>query len=157
LQAAKTGAATSAIEAAKKAVHTNRVLHFNNILDAIVAGVFLVLVAAIALLSVREWILLLARRKLAVLRETQPVWLPDFAVAEARPLRVASLLALAFALARELSGQAHLDRAQLAANSCPCLAPEDHGPTAIPRVVPSEAQIYVEATEQRFNGISRCC
>ena len=33
-------------------------------------------------MSVREWILLLSRRKPAVLHETEPVWLPDYAVVE---------------------------------------------------------------------------
>ena len=92
-------------------------LHFNNVLDAVVAAAFLALVTAIVLVSVREWVLLLARRKLAVLRETEPVWLPDYAVAEAKPLRVASLLALAFALGKELSGEAQMERAQQAASS----------------------------------------
>ena len=49
------------------------------------AGIFLVLVTAIILLSLREWILLLSRRKPAVLHETEPVWLPDYAVKEAGP------------------------------------------------------------------------
>ena len=57
-------------------------------LDAVVAGIFLVLVTAIILLSVREWILLLTRRKPAVLHETEPVWLPDYAVAEGKPLHI---------------------------------------------------------------------
>ena len=47
-----------------------------------VTASFLVLVAAVVLLSVREWILLLARRKVVQLRETDPVWLPDYASAE---------------------------------------------------------------------------
>ena len=63
-----------------------------------VALVLLVLVSIIVLISVREWILLLARKRLAELRETPPVWLPDYAVAEGKPLRVLGLFALAFAL-----------------------------------------------------------
>src|SRR5205814_3672588 len=106
LQAAKTAGDAAMIKAAEKAAQANQMLRFNNILDAFVAGGFLVLVAAIVLLSVREWILLLARRKLAILKETEPVWLPDFAIAEARPLQATALLALAFALLKELSGQA---------------------------------------------------
>ena len=42
----------------------------------------MVLVAVIVVLSVREWMLLLGRRKPAVLCETEPVWLPDYAVSE---------------------------------------------------------------------------
>ena len=109
-----------AIEQAGQALPTNRVLHFNNVLDAVVAGGFLVLVSAIVLLSVREWVLLLARRKPAVLHETEPVWLPEYAVAESRPLRVAGAVALALALAKELSGEAEMDRARQAAVVCEC-------------------------------------
>src|SRR5205807_1850406 len=101
--AAKTAGDMTALSNAEKALHMNRVLHFNNILDALVAAAFLVLVGSIVLLSVREWVLLLARRKLALLRESEPVWLPDYALAEAKPLHFASLAALLFALAKELS------------------------------------------------------
>jgi carbon starvation protein len=128
------------IEDATKALRTNRVLQFNNRLDAVVTAVFVALVAAVALLSFREWILLLARRKLAVLRESEPIWLPEYAIAESRPLHVASLLALGLALIKELSGQSHLERAQ--SNAC-------HHEKA--------AKVYCDATEQRFNGIRRCC
>jgi carbon starvation protein len=129
-----------AIKDATKALRTNRVVQFNNRLDAVVTAVFVALVAAVALLSFREWILLLARRKLAVLRESEPIWLPEYAIAESRPLHVASLLALGLALIKELSGQSHLERAQ--SNAC-----HNEKPT----------QVYCDATEQRFNGIRRCC
>jgi carbon starvation protein len=140
LAAAKATGNTKAIEDATKALRTNRVLQFNNRLDAVVTTVFLALVAAVALLSFREWILLLAQRKLAVLRESAPTWLPEYAIAEARPLHVGSLLALGIALAKELSGQSHLERAQ--GNACACEKP---------------VQVYCDATEDRFNGIRRCC
>jgi carbon starvation protein len=138
---AKAVADPKAVEDATKALRTNRVLHFNSLLDAVVTAVFLVLVAAVVLLSLREWILLLARRKLAVLRESEPTWLPDYAIAEARPLHVASLLALGLSLVKELSGQSHLERAQ--ASAC--------------HHEKSSEQVYCEATEHRFNGIRRCC
>jgi carbon starvation protein len=138
--AAKTTADPKAIEEATKSFRTNLVLQFNYRLDAIVTAVFLALVAAVALLSFLEWILLLARRKLAVLRETEPTWLPDFAIAESRPMHVASLLALGLALIKELSGQSHLERAQ--SNAC-----HHQKPT----------RVYCDATEHRFNGIRRCC
>src|SRR5205814_2055195 len=63
----------ASIEPAEKALRDNHIQQFNNVLDAVVAATFLILVAAIMLLSVREWILLLRRRKLAQLRETLPV------------------------------------------------------------------------------------
>ena len=66
--AARATGEAAALESAGKALRTNRVLYFNNLLDAAVAGVFLILVSAIALLSLREWILLLTRRKPATCR-----------------------------------------------------------------------------------------
>ena len=134
---------TAAIGAAEKALQTNRILIFNNQLDAVVAGTFLFLVSAIFLMSVREWILLLARKKAADLRETPPTWLPDYALAQAKPLSAVALLALAFALVKELSGEAELHRA--------------HEHACAHAQKPNEAQIYVQTTEQRFNGVKRCC
>jgi hypothetical protein len=130
-------------------------------LDACVAGAFLVLVLLIVAISVREWILLLARKKLAHLRESDPVWLPEFAVAEGKPLALFSLLALAFALAKELSGEAALERARQTANTCACGSPSDHNINLLGEKDtshgPSREQLYVETLEKRFNGIHRCC
>ena len=121
---------------------------FNDRLDALVAGIFLFLIIVIVLLSAREWILLLARKKAAELCETPPVWLPDYALAEAKPLNALALLALVFALARELSGQADLERAHDHA----CARAENAGAQGY-----DKAQIYVQTAEQRFNGVNRCC
>ena len=137
----------TAIDAAQKALHANGTLRFNNLLDATVAGIFLALVTAIVLLSLREWFLLLSRRKPAVLHETEPVWLPDYAVVEGgrRFSGAAGTAALALALAKEWSGESHLERAHQQAQAvCEC-----HPANA--------QQIYVTATEQRFNGVRRCC
>ena len=142
-----TAADVTAIDAAQKALHANRTLRFNNLLDAAVAGIFLALVLAIVLLSLREWFLLLSRRKPAVLHETEPVWLPDYAVVEGgrRFSGAAGTAALALALAKEWSGESHLERAHQQAQAvCEC-----HPANA--------QQVYVEATEQRFNGVRRCC
>ena len=126
------------------AVAKQRTLRFNNYLDAIVTATFLILVSIIVLISLREWILLLARRKAADLQETPPVWLPNYALAQAKPLNTVALLALAFALVKELSGEADLDRAR-----------EPHACAHAP--MQTDAQIYVQTTEQRFNGVKRCC
>jgi N-acetylglucosamine kinase-like BadF-type ATPase len=142
-----------ALVAAEKAVHTNRVLHFNALLDAVVAGTFLVLVAGVALLSLREWLLLLSRRKAPLLHESEAKWLPDYALAEAKPLRAAGAVALAVALAKELSGEAHLERAQQTVQTCEC----DASAHSRDSVAPEKKNAYVEMTEQRFNGVRRCC
>jgi len=120
-------------------------MYWNQMIDATVAGVFLVLVVVIVLLSLREWLLLLSRRKPAVLHETEPVWLPEYALAEGRSLHIAGTAALALALAKEWSGESHLERAQQQASAvCEC-----HPATA--------PQIYVESMEQKYNGVRRCC
>ncbi|MEW6157360.1 MAG: carbon starvation CstA family protein [Verrucomicrobiota bacterium] len=171
LTQAKQSGAAAAVEAAEKAVRTNRILHFNNLLDAVVAAIFLLLVVLIVLLSVREWLLLLARRRLAQLHESEPVWLPDYAVVEGRPLRVFSMLALGFALLKELSGEAQLDRAQQLAQSSVC---HEHGhgekPAAAPSTILSACEhegqdadkrtaqnVYIEVTERRYTSVNRCC
>jgi carbon starvation protein len=147
-----------AIDAAQKALHANRTLRFNNLLDAAVAGIFLALVIAIILLSLREWILLLSRRKPAVLHETEPVWLPDYAVVEGgrRFSGAAGTAALALALAKEWSGESHLERAWQCECSRICQN-ADVPRTHIRGHDKTTQQIYIEATEQRFNGVRRCC
>ena len=55
------------------------------------------------------------------LRESEPAWLPDYAVAEGRPANALGVIAIGCALAKELSGEAHLERAQQLALNCPCL------------------------------------
>jgi carbon starvation protein len=135
------------VKAAKAEIPKNETLYENNLLDAAVAGIFLVLVIAIVLLSLREWFLLLSRRKPAVLHETGPVWLPDYAIVEGgrKFSGAAGAAALTLALAKEWSGESHLERAQQQAQAvCQC-----HAANA--------QQVYVEATEQRFNGVRRCC
>ena len=145
LDTANTSGDVTAMDVTQKAAQANSTLQFNNLLDAAVAGIFLMLVTAIIFLSVREWILLLTRRKPAMLHETEPVWLPNYAMAEGKPLHIAGTAALALALAKEWSGESHLERAQQQAQAvCTC-----HPANA--------QQIYVEVTEQRFNGVRRCC
>jgi carbon starvation protein len=148
LAAARTSGHAESIDAARKALVTNRTLRFNNVLDAAVAGVFLTLVVLIVALSVREWLLLLARRRPAVLRESEPVWLPDYALAERKPLRLFGVFTLGFALAKELSGEAELERAHHAAA---CRA------SAQPPTASARQRLYVQVTEHRYAGIRRCC
>ncbi|HTY86431.1 MAG TPA: carbon starvation CstA family protein [Candidatus Acidoferrum sp.] len=140
--------ANSQLEAVNRELKTKDTLVFNNLLDAAVAGAFLLLVTVIVVLSIREWILLLSRRKPAVLRESEPVWLPDYAVVESgrKFSGAAGTAALALALAKEWSGEAHLERAQqMCGGHCSVNAPI------------SNQEIYVAATEQRYHGVRRCC
>jgi carbon starvation protein len=161
LTAARSSGVAEPIAAAADALQTNRMLKFNNQLDASVAGFFLVMVVMITVICVCEWILLIAKRRPVALREAKPVWLPEYAVAEGKPLRIFGLLALGLALAKELTGEAHMDRARELAVECNCdglagVAPElAVGGNAAHAV--TAADLYVEVTERRFDGINRCC
>lgn len=167
LEAARNAGNAAAIVAAEKAFRDNRTLRFNQMLDAVVAGIFLSLVVLIVFLCTREWILLIARRRLAVLHETEPVWLPDYAIVEGKPLHLFSLLALGFALAKELSGEAAIERAQQQASHCQgaCGRPElDARPEQLDGNVKAKEsdqkrrrEAFAQLTEQRFSRINRCC
>ena len=144
------------------AVATQQTLRFNNLLDAVVAGTFLVLVTAIIFVSVCEWILLLSRRKPAVLHETEPVWLPEYAIKEAGPnfRTAAGAAVIAFGLAKELSGESQLERARQQACACSRACESADSPRIHPAMqdgYKSLEKIYVEMAEQRFNGVRRCC
>jgi carbon starvation protein len=165
LQAAQTSGSVEAINTAEKAVKNNRTLRFNNLLDAGVAGIFLLLVVMVALLAVLEWIMLLARKRLATLAESDPVWLPAYAATEGRPVQVFGLIALGLALLKELSGEAHTERVRASLTACECGSAGTDRPSqpdlerrhtrATDRHLDQRA--FVQATEERFNSIRRCC
>ncbi len=164
---AKLEAQRKTVEETLEPIAANRAQRFNNRLDAAVAGTFLVLVTAIIVLSVREWILLLSRRKAAVLHETEPVWLPEYAVKEAGPnfRTAAGAAVIALGLAKELSGESHFERAQQTCgghcfvNALTEIKSNEPAPLAESgkRQSVSLKKIYVAVTEERFNGVRRCC
>ena len=154
IETAKQTTNADAVKNAERALRDNRTLIFNNILDAIVAATFLVLVVLIVLLSAREWILLCARKRVADLRESPPVWLPDYAVAEGQPLRVGALAALTFALLRELSGEAAVERSRDTAVVCLC---PDHANSRVNLLGAEPADAYVAHLQDRYSRINRCC
>jgi carbon starvation protein len=149
LRSALAGASAEQGAALEKEIRQASKRIFNFKLDSFVAISFLALVSIILLISIREWILLLTRKKLAELRESPAVWLPEYAVAEAKSLHTMGLIALGFALVKELSGEAHLERARQA-EARECCAHE-HSPAQ------SDAKLYVNVTQERFNGVRRCC
>lgn len=131
---------------AEKAAVTNAGQAFNYRLDAVVTGAFLLMVGLIFIFSAWEWVLLLARRKMAALCEAPPVWLPDYAVVEGRPVRLAQPFLLGLLLIKELSGEAALERAHHHDCACAC-----QNETA------RRKEIYLRVAEKRFKGINRCC
>ncbi len=175
LERARAAGEAPALAAAEKALRGNRVTEANNRVDAVVTGFFLGMVGLVLALSVREWILLLARRKLARLHETEPVWLPDYKLAATRPLNLAGLVALGFALARELTGEADFDRAKSHAElACSCVETSPSPSTSDSRVVgdvgvpegthgqPSgqserDRKLWVQTLDERYRNIRRCC
>ena len=93
-----------------------------------------------------------------MLRETEPIWLPSYALADSKPLHIFSLIGLGFALLKELSGEAHVERAQQTASACSCARPVDlPGQHAEAGFGKRDAKVYVESVEQRFKGVNRCC
>jgi carbon starvation protein len=125
-------------------ITVNPQLRFNALLDAAVTAVFLVMILGIVTISVREWIRLLAKPGTSALTETPPVWLPEYAVAESRPPGFQNVILLALLLAREVSGQAAIERAQ--ERPCGCSGNK-----------PPPVRAYLEVAQKRFDGVNRCC
>lgn len=148
LEAAMASAAPEQMEAAQKAVRNNRVERFNQQVDAIVAGIFMVLVCVIVVLSVREWLLLLGRKKLATLRESESVWLTPGELLAEKPVHLFGLFALGCALLKEISGEAAIEREQAAAIACEC---------AEAQTFRGRQNVYLTTTDRRFSGVTRCC
>ncbi len=148
LEAAVATAAPDQVEAARKVVRNNRTERFNQQVDAIVAGIFMVLVSVIVVLSVREWLLLLGRKKLAQLRETEPVWLTPSELLSEKPVHLFGLFALGCALLEEISGEAAITREQAAAIACNCEEAQTFR---------GRQNVYLTSTDRRFSGVTRCC
>ncbi|HZV34978.1 MAG TPA: carbon starvation CstA family protein [Verrucomicrobiae bacterium] len=158
IDAARNSGDGAALQTAENALRKNRIDHFNQMVDTVVVTFFLIMIAAIFVISVWEWMMLLLRKRAATLRESETVWLPEYAMAESRPVNVLGVVALSCALAKELSGEAHLERAQQLAMQCNCQAVEINllGEKKSSCAKTAE-QIYVEETKRRFDGVKRCC
>jgi carbon starvation protein len=147
-----------AVVAAEKALSDNRRMHFNDLLDTAVAGVFMAMVVMIFTISVWEWLRLLSGRRTATLRESEAVWLPEYAVLESKPVNVLGVVALSCALAKELSGEAHMERVQQQALQCKCAEGQvDLLGEKKAACAKTTEEIYLEVTGKRYDGINRCC
>jgi carbon starvation protein len=147
LSAAQTAGEGKGIEAAAKALRDNKVLLFNQYLDAAVAAIFLVLVVLVVGLCLWEWWRLLAGRRSPALAETPPMWLPDYAVAEGRPTRFFGVAALLLALLKEVSGQADVERA----------ARHDEAAACCDKLAQNSGERYEAALNDRYKTVRRCC
>jgi carbon starvation protein len=133
---------------AKDVLRNNRRQHLNARIDAVVTGGFLALVAGILSISLAEWWRLAARRKEPRLSETEPVWLPAEALERSNPAAAMGALALGFALVKELSGEAAVDRAQVRAEECDCVEA---------RTFRGRQNTFLMTLDDRFKGVRRCC
>ena len=121
LAAAKSSGTAEPLAAAADALQTNRVLRFNNLLDASVAGFFILMVVLITLLSgvrVASADREKAGRRLCAKRSRSGCLITPSR--KGKPLRVFGLLALGLALAKELTGEAHMERARNVTAECDC-------------------------------------
>jgi carbon starvation protein len=130
-----------------KPLKAARTVRFNNTIDGIVTGTFLALVISILLLAISEWFRLLSRQKQPTLSETDPIWLPPDPISPT-PISAVGAAAIAFTLARELSGQADLDRAQARAELCDC---------AVARTPSGRKNVFLTTLDARYRDIRRCC
>jgi carbon starvation protein len=146
----------AALSTAKKDLRNNEILIFNQYLNATVAATFLVLVAIIVVLSVREWLMLLARKRPATLFETTPTWLPDHAILEASPTQILPMMTLGFTLLKEMSGQGEIDRAQDQARIQHEAVCAQQQMTA-GHQTSLDQQAYLSTTEAKYRSIRRCC
>lgn len=145
------------LQGLRKSLKDARVVRFNNRVDTVVTAAFLTLVVTIVLMSVREWWLLVKHHRPPVLRETEPVWLSDAALIEPRSPSVLGVVALGCSLAKELSGEAAIDRAQTRLVSC---CPESKDAACQPDSSQGEStrsQAYRQALEEKYRKINRCC
>ena len=149
---------SAALLAAETKLEINRTVRFNNQLDAVVAGAFLLLVGTIVVLSVREWILLLQGKRSPALRESPAIELPEYAVGESKSIPIATALGVALALAKELTAEGQTERARKAAIVCECDALQPEGEVSGEASGRSaHVRAYLESTERRYNGVTRCC
>jgi hypothetical protein len=69
-------------------------------------------------------------------------------------LKLFGIIALFFALARELTGEAQFERARQQAKADAQTCANDRCSHALAK---TDQQIYLETTERRFSGVRRCC
>ena len=92
------------------------------------------------------------------LSETKPIWLPNYAVSESAPTKFLGWVSLAIGLAREVSGEAAVDRAAANPVACQCQPKIDLLGTRPPPIPLSRAEAYEKALAQRYDGrVDRCC
>ncbi len=157
---AKKSGDTEKITDIEKTMKFNQTLIFTNKLDAVVTGIFITLVTIILILSAREWVLLIAQKREPRLRETPPVWLPDYAVVERKPIKWLGWLTLFFLAIKEISGQSAVEREEKLivandSNVCHCGHSLNNNQRNSNYDIKKSA--FISATDHRYRNINRCC
>jgi len=126
---------------------------FNLRVDAIVAGFFLLLITAIVVVSISQWVKVLAKREPSSLSETPPVWLSNTELAEPdqrgllRRIQAALLVILGLLPAhgkRTLSAYGHVQQGPSIASPATPLSRHEQG------------QLWAARETERFKR-PRCC
>lgn len=157
---AKKSGDTEKITDIEKTMKFNQTLIFTNKLDAVVTAIFITLVTIILILSAREWILLISQKREPQLRETPPVWLPDYAVSEKKSFKWLGWLTLFFLAIKEISGQSAVEREENLivaneSNACQCghsLKNKHKNST-----YDIKKSAFLSATDHKYKNINRCC
>jgi hypothetical protein len=134
---------------------------FNQRIDAVAAGTYLLLLVAFVARSIREWFRLLSGRRPSDLREEPAVWLEAPVPPQAATPRLARGFSFAMTLFRELTGQASVDRGL--ASSANAASPTGQRVTVdllggaravMRRANRSRLDQHLDA---QYRGIRRCC
>lgn len=160
IPAAETRVKVEPGEASAKALKSLQTAQINNWVDAGVTIAFLALAATVVALTVLEWIRLWRRERQPDLSETEPVYLSDAALSLEKGVPVMSVAALGFALLRDLSGEAAIDRVEAQLIACACQTPEAGEGQASTPTAPKNFRknAFLTATSQRYGpGMNRCC
>ena len=154
LATARSGGVPTAVSAATLALKNARTQHFNNRVDTVVTATFMGLVIVVVVLAAREWVRLLRRRKPARLAETEVVWLPEYSLREGGSATLAGVVAIGCGLARELSGEAAVDRAAAAA---PVVICGQEAPRSCAHLGSDRKKAYLVVLEDKYSRVNRCC
>ena len=155
LEAARAGGDGAVIGKAEKALKNEETKLFNNKVDAWVTGFFLGMVVLIFAFSLREWALLIMRRKEPKLSETEPVYLPASQVLHPQPIGAMGAITIGLALIKEVSGQGAMERettmvAAAERKDCEC----ECDPAAAKK---GRRNVYLSVTDRQFRTPNRCC
>ena len=156
LETARGGTDSAVIQSATLALKNARTLYFNNRVDIVITAVFLILVTVVMILAVLEWCRLLRGRSAAKMHETEVLWLPDSPNRGGSPAALAGIVAIGCGLAKELSGEAAVERAE-AANLPVLRCDPVQNSSDAQHAADCRRRAYLVVLEDKYSKINRCC